>query len=138
IAASAGNHAQGVAWGSKQLGVSAQLVMPKSAPLLKIQNTRALGAAVILEGNSYDEAYEHARRLSEKSGRVVIHAFEDQYVMAGQGVIGLEILEQLPDADVIIGSVGGGGMMSGISTAVRELKSDIRLYGGQASGAASM
>jgi threonine dehydratase len=138
IAASAGNHAQGVAWGSRQLGVKALIVMPKGAPLVKIQNTRSLGAEVVLEGDNYDEAYEHARKIAKKTGRVYIHAFEDPAIIAGQGTIGLEILEQLPDVDVVIGSIGGGGMMAGIALAIKELHPQAKVIGAQAMGASSM
>ncbi len=138
IAASAGNHAQGVAWGSKLLGVSAKIVMPKSAPLVKIQNTQALGAEVILAGDSYDEAYSHAQTLVEQEGRVFVPAFEDPDVIAGQGVTGLEILDQLPEVDLVISSMGGGGLMAGLVTAFRALKPQTRLIGVQATGAPSL
>ena len=138
IAASAGNHAQGVAWGSRKLGVDALIVMPKSAPLMKIQNTKLLGAEVVLEGDNYDEAFAAAQKIAKKTGRFYIHAFEDRDVIAGQGTVGLEILEQLPDADLIIGSIGGGGLMAGVAIAVQEISSRIQVIGAQASGAASM
>ena len=138
IAASAGNHAQGVAWGSRKLGVNALIIMPKSAPLMKIQNTRLLGAEVVLEGDNYDESFAIAQKIARKSGRVYIHAFEDRDVIAGQGTVGLEILEQLPDADMVIGSIGGGGLMAGVATAIREISPKIVLIGAQASGADSM
>lgn len=138
IAASAGNHAQGVAWGSRRLGVKSLIVMPRGAALTKIQNTRALGAEVILEGETYDEAYEAALKIARRSGKIFVHAFEDRDVIAGQGTIGLELLEQIPDVDVVLGPVGGGGLMSGISIAMKELRPQARLVGCQASGAASM
>lgn len=138
IAASAGNHAQGVAWASRRLGVSATIVMPKGAPLVKIQNTRSLGAEVILEGDSYDQAFAHVRKTAQQTGRVIIPAFEDPAIIAGQGTIGLELVEQLPDLDVVIGSIGGGGMMAGISIALRELHPRAEIIGCQAAGAASM
>lgn len=138
IAASAGNHAQGVAWGSRQAGVKATIVMPKNAPLMKIQNTQALGAEVLLKGDNYDEAYLEAQEISKKSGKVYIHAFQDAHVIAGQGTIALEILEQLPDVDVVIASIGGGGLLSGIATAMKDLKPSVKIYGAQAQGAASM
>lgn len=138
IAASAGNHAQGVAWGSRKLGVSALIVMPKSAPLTKVQNTRSLGAEVILEGETYDEAYAAALKIARKTGRIFVHAFEDADVIAGQGTIGLELLEQLPDADAVIGSIGGGGLMSGVSLVIKELLPQMQVIGCQASGAAAM
>jgi threonine dehydratase len=138
IAASAGNHAQGVAWGSRLLGVSAKIVMPKTAPLVKVQNTQALGAEVILAGENYDEAYAHAQTLVAQEGRVYIPAFEDPMVIAGQGVTGLEILEQLPEADMVVSSMGGGGLMAGISIAFEKLKPELELIGVQASGAPSL
>ena len=138
IAASAGNHAQGVAWGSKKLGVKATIVMPRSAPIVKIQNTRALGAEVILEGDNYDEAYTTAIRISAESGAVYVHAFEDEKVVAGQGGVGLEILEQLPDVDAIFSAIGGGGLMAGIALAVKELRPGVKLVGCQAAGSPSM
>jgi threonine dehydratase len=138
IAASAGNHAQGVAWGSKKLGVSAMIVMPKSAPLMKVQNTRSLGAEILLEGDNYDEAYEAAQKVAKKTGRVFIHAFADPAIIAGQGTAGLEILEQLPDPDYIFGSIGGGGWMGGVGVAVKALRPQTKLIGCQAAGAPSM
>ncbi len=138
IAASAGNHAQGVAWGSRKHGTSALIVMPKNAPLIKVQNTRTLGAEVVLEGDSLKEAFVAATRIARKSGRVLVHPFEDRHVIAGQGTVGLEILEQLPDPDFIVGSIGGGGLMSGIGLTVKALRPQTKLYGCQASGAASM
>lgn len=138
IAASAGNHAQGVAWGSRQLGVSSMIVMPVCAALVKIQNTKALGAEIVLKGNTYDEAYAAARELEKKSNRIFVHAFEDEDVIAGQGTIGLEIVEQLPDVDYVVGSIGGGGMMSGIMTALKALRPQVKIVGCQAEGAASM
>jgi threonine dehydratase len=138
ICASAGNHAQGVAWGSRTLGVRARIVMPKSAPLMKVQNTRALGADVILFGDSYDEAYSEARRLQQETGAVFVHAFDDEQVVAGQGTVGLEILDQLPDVDAVVTSIGGGGLMAGMGIALKELRPQVKLYGCQASGSPSM
>lgn len=138
IAASAGNHAQGVAWGSKRLGVDAMIVMPKNAPLMKVHNTRSLGAQVRLEGDTYDEAFAAAKRIAEETGRIYVHAFQDRDVIAGQGTIGIEISEQLPDADIVIGSIGGGGMMAGIALALERLCPKAVLYGAQAAGAPSM
>jgi threonine dehydratase len=138
IAASAGNHAQGVAWGSKKLGVSSLIVMPKTAPLVKIQNTKNLGAEVVLAGDNYDEAFLEAKAIASKTGRVFVHAFEDEAVIAGQGTLGLELIDQLPDLDVVVGSVGGGGLMSGVATVIREVKPTAKVIACQASGAASM
>jgi threonine dehydratase len=138
ICASAGNHAQGVAWGSRTLGVRARIVMPKTAPLMKVQNTRALGAEVILFGDNYDEAYSEARRLQQETGAVFVHAFDDEQVVAGQGTVGLEILDQLPDVDAVVTSIGGGGLMAGMGIALKELRPQVKLYGCQASGSPSM
>lgn len=138
IAASAGNHAQGVAWGSRLQGVTAKIVMPKTAPLLKIENTRALGAEVILAGENYDEAFAHAQSLVSQEGRVYIPAFEDPHVIAGQGVTALELLDQLPDADYVVSSMGGGGLMAGMATVYSALKPSTRLVGVQATGAPSL
>jgi threonine dehydratase len=138
IAASAGNHAQGVAWGARRLKSHATIVMPKAASLMKVQNTRALGADVHLAGDSYLEAYEYAKKIARKTGAVYVHAFEDPAVIAGQASIGLEILDQLPDPDWVVGSIGGGGMMAGIGTAFKALSSKTKIVGCQASGAPSM
>lgn len=138
IAASAGNHAQGVAWASKRLGAHARIVMPTGAPLAKLHNTRSLGADVLLHGDTYDEAFAEARRLARKTGRVFIHAFEDPDIIAGQGTVGLEILEQLPDVDVVASSMGGGGLLSGVAIAMKELRPEVELIGCQASGASSL
>lgn len=138
IAASAGNHAQGVAWASRELKVRSMIVMPRGAPLVKVQNTRMLGAEVVLEGDTYDEAFEAASRIARKSGRVIIPAFENKDIIAGQGTIGLEILDQLPDVDWVIGSIGGGGMMAGISLTIGELHPQAKIIGCQASGASAM
>ncbi|MBC7386707.1 MAG: threonine ammonia-lyase [Cryobacterium sp.] len=138
IAASAGNHAQGVAWGAKKLGVKATIVMPRGAPLVKIQNTESFGAEVILAGDSYDECFAVAQKLAKKSGKVLVHAFDDPLVIAGQGTVALELLEQLPDVDAIVCSVGGGGLMAGIVTVMKELRPRTKLYAAQAAGAAAM
>ena len=138
IAASAGNHAQGVAWGSRLLGVSAKIVMPKSAPLMKIQNTQALGAEVILAGDNYDEAFAHAKTVAAEEGRIYIPAFEDPSVIAGQGVTALEILEQLPDTDFVVSSMGGGGLMAGVAIAFERLRPESKIVGVQATGAPSL
>jgi threonine dehydratase len=138
ICASAGNHAQGVAWASKMLGTTAVVVMPKSASLVKVQNTKALGAQVILHGTNYDEAYDEAKRISRVTGKAFVHAFEDSDVVAGQGTIGLELIEQLPEVDAVIASVGGGGLLAGLSTAIRAVKPGVKIYGCQAIGANAM
>lgn len=138
IAASAGNHAQGVAWGAKKLGVKATIVMPRGAPLVKIQNTESLGAEVILAGDTYDECFEVARKLAKKSGKVLVHAFDDPSVIAGQGTVALELLDQMPEIDAVVCSIGGGGLMAGISTVMNELSPKTKLYGTQAKGANAM
>ncbi len=138
ITASAGNHAQGVAWGAKKFGVKALIVMPKSAPLVKIQNTKALGATVILEGDTSDQTLATARKISRKTGKILVHGFEDPEIIAGNGTVGLEILEQLPDVDFIVGSIGGGGLMAGTAIALKELKPKTQVIGCQAQGAPSM
>ena len=138
ITYSSGNHAQGVAWGSRKLGVKATIVMPKSAPIVKIQNTRSLGAEILLEGDTYDESYKAALEIAKKTGKTLIHAFEDEAVVCGQGTCGLEIMDQLPDADVIVGSIGGGGLMGGVASAAKAIRPGIQVIGCQASGAPSM
>lgn len=138
IAASAGNHAQGVAWGSGRFRTKATVVMPVAAPLTKIQNTQALGAKVILEGEGYDEAYAAARKIASREGLVFIHPYEDADIIAGQGTVGLEIIEQLPDVDLIIGPMGGGGLMAGVARAVKALRPPTRIIGAQASGAKAL
>lgn len=138
VAASAGNHAQGVAWGAKQLGVKATIVMPRGAPLVKVQNTEALGAEVILDGHNYDECFSIAEKLAKKTGKVLVHAFDDPGVIAGQGTVALELLDQMPVVDAVVCSVGGGGLLAGISTVFGELSPKTKIYGAQASGSASM
>ncbi len=138
VAASAGNHAQGVAWGSRVYGVNALIVMPENAPLMKIANTQNLGATVHLEGKNYDESYAAAMRISKETGRVYIHAFHDGDVIAGQGTLALEILEQCPDVDVIVSSMGGGGLTAGIGLVVKKLKPSVQMVAAQSAGARSM
>lgn len=138
ICASAGNHAQGVAWAAQILGAKATIVMPVTAPLMKVENSRTLGAEVILHGESYDDAFAEAKRLCRARGLTFVHAFEDAQVTAGQGTIALELFEQLPDFDVVIGPIGGGGLMGGIGLAVKALRPQVEVVACQASGAASM
>ena len=138
IAASAGNHAQGVAWGARKLKTSALIVMPQGASLMKVQNTQALGAEVVLAGENYDQAYEEAKKISKRSGRIFVHAYQDPNVIAGQGTAGIEIMEQLPDAEWVIGAIGGGGLMSGVATAIKALRPSTRVVGCQAKGADAM
>ena len=138
ITASAGNHAQGVAYAAHKYGVKAVIVMPTTTPLIKVERTKSYGAEVILHGDVYDEACAHALQLAEENGYTFIHPFDDENVIAGQGTIGLEILSQVADADVIVVPVGGGGLISGVAFTVKQLKPSVRVYGVQAEGAPSM
>lgn len=138
ITASAGNHAQGVAFSAARAGVPSTIVMPKTTPLIKIENTRRLGGQVVLAGEIFDEAYEEARRLEAAEGLVFVHPFEDDQVIAGQGTIGLEILEQAPEAEALIIPIGGGGLISGIAMAVKENRPSLKVYGVQTEAAPAM
>jgi threonine dehydratase len=138
VASSAGNHAQGVAYSATRAGVKSTIVMPVHAPLVKIQATRAYGAEVILHGEIYDEAYEYARELEKKNGSVFIHAYQDPAIIAGQGTIGLEVMEKLPDLESILIPIGGGGLISGIATVVKSLNPYCRVIGVQSDQAPSM
>ncbi|MBR2736254.1 MAG: threonine ammonia-lyase [Firmicutes bacterium] len=138
IACSAGNHAQGVAMASTKNGIRATICMPDSAPISKVEATRRLGAEVILVPGGYDAAAERAEQLVEKTGATFIHPFNDEQVMAGQGTIGLEILDQLDTVDAIVVPVGGGGLISGVAYAVKNLNPEVKIYGVQAAGSASM
>lgn len=131
IAASAGNHAQGIAYHAQRLGIAATIVMPEYTPLIKVANTRRAGANVVVRGMNYDAAYHHALDLQKETGCVFVHAFNDFDVMAGQGTIGLEILDDVPDMDAVIVPVGGGGLIAGLATAIKETRSDIRVIGVQ-------
>jgi len=137
IAASAGNHAQGVAIAAAQHNIPCTIVMPENAPLAKVTATQEYGAHVVLHGVTYDDAYQHCCDLQRESGATFIHAFDDPDVIAGQGTLGLEMLNDLPDADAIVVPIGGGGLISGIAIAARALKPDITIIGVQAEGAAS-
>jgi threonine dehydratase len=138
VAASAGNHAQGVAFAASALGVRAIIVMPRFSPTAKVQATKGYGAEVILHGNTYDEAVVEAARICEERNAVFIHSFDNPAVIAGQGTIGLEMMEDQPDLNVIVVPVGGGGLISGVSVAVKSLHPAVAIYGVQAAGAASM
>ncbi len=138
VASSAGNHAQGVAFGAKEVGAKAHIVMPLSAPLVKVTATKSYGAEVILHGDFYDEAYAHARALEKERGYVFIHPYEDPHVIAGQGTIGLEIFEDLQDLDSIVIPIGGGGLISGVATALKALNPKIKIYGVVSNQAAGM
>jgi threonine dehydratase len=135
VAASAGNHAQGVAFAARARGVPATIVMARAASPLKVSATRALGARVVLHGADYEEAHEEAVRLARDEGLVYVHPYDDAAVIAGQGTIGLEILEQLPSVRRVVVGVGGGGLMAGIGTAIRARRSDVELVAVQPSGA---
>jgi threonine dehydratase len=129
IAASAGNHAQGVAYHSARLGVRAQIVMPQATPLVKVVSTRGFGAEVILHGANYDEACEEALRRCAEQGLTFIHPFDDPVVISGQGTIGLELLEQVPDLEAVVVPIGGGGLISGIACSLKESNPKIRVIG---------
>ena len=129
VAASAGNHSQGVAFASSLENISCTIVMPKNASPAKIAATRGYGANVVLDGLTYDESWAKAQKISEETGATIIHAFDDQDIISGQGVIGLEILEQLPDVDEIYVPIGGGGLAAGIITAIKEKKPSVRIIG---------
>lgn len=132
IAASAGNHAQGVAYHAGRLGVPATIVMPERSPLVKVTNTRRHGARVVLHGRNYDEAMEEALRLREEENLTLVHPFDDPAIIAGQGTTGLELLEQCPEMDVVIVAVGGGGLISGIAMAIKETRPEVRVIGVEA------
>lgn len=137
IAASAGNHAQGVALAAQKLGIKAIIVMPKHSPLIKVEATRKYGAEVILVGDVYDDAYRYARELQEEEGYTFVHPFDDEDVIEGQGTIALEVLEELPDADIILVPIGGGGLISGVATAAKLKNPLIKIVGVEPEGAAS-
>ena len=138
VACSAGNHAQGVALAARRMGIRATICMPDGAPISKVQATKSYGAEVALVKGAYDDAYQYACRLQEEDHATFIHPFDDPDVIAGQGTIGLEILDQLKDVDVIVVPVGGGGLISGVAYAAKSLKPGIKIYGVQAKEAASM
>ena len=137
IASSAGNHAQGVAYAAKESGIKAVIVMPKSTPLIKVESTKQYGAEVVLYGDVYDDAYKKAKELEEKEAYVFVHPFNDEDVLDGQGTIALEILEELPETDIILVPIGGGGLISGIACAAKILKPEIKIIGVEPEGAAS-
>jgi threonine dehydratase len=137
VTASAGNHAQGVALAATRIGVDATIVMPENAPISKIKATRNYGAEVVLDGVDYDAAAERAREIEREEGRYYLPAFDDREVMAGQGTIGLEIIEDLPSVETVIVPIGGGGLIAGVATAVKGKLPDTRVVGVQAEGASS-
>lgn len=134
VCASAGNHAQGVALAASLQGVSAQVIMPEEAPLPKVDATVAYGAEVTLEGRSFDDAMAAAHAAAERDGRVFVHPFDHRDIVAGQGTVGLEVAEQLPDLATVVVCVGGGGLLSGMAVALRALRPDVRIVGVQAAG----
>lgn len=138
ITASAGNHAQAVAHHASRIGVRAEIVMPVFTPLTKVTATEAWGAAVILSGSNFDEALEEARRRERAEGKIFVHAFDDDAVIAGQGVIGLELLEQIPDLEAVVVPIGGGGLIAGVACAVKESRPGIRVVGVQTAALPSM
>ena len=138
IACSAGNHAQGVALAASRMGIKAIVCMPDGAPISKVEATKALGAEVCLVKGAYDDAYNYACQLQQETGMTFIHPFNDEEVIAGQGTIGLEILDQLPDVDAVVCSIGGGGLISGVACAIKSLNPKVKVYGVQAENAPSM
>lgn len=138
VACSAGNHAQGVALGATSHGIKSLICLPEGAPISKIEATRRLGAEICLVPGVYDDAYQRALRLRDEKGYTFVHPFNDERVIAGQGTIGLELLEQLPDVEAVIVPVGGGGLISGVAYAMKSLNPSIKVYGVQAAGAPSM
>ena len=138
IACSAGNHAQGVALAASRQGIDSLICLPAGAPISKVEATKGYGANVELVKGVYDDAYNRAVEIMKETGRTMIHPFDDEDVIAGQGSIGLEILQQLPDVDNIVVPIGGGGLIAGVAFTAKMLKPSVRIYGVQASGAASM
>lgn len=138
IACSAGNHAQGVALGATHNGIKALICLPAGAPISKVEATKGYGADVCLVPGVYDDAYAKAIELQKEHGYTFVHPFDDELVIAGQGTIGLEILEQLPDVEAVVVPIGGGGLISGVAFAIKTLRPDVKVYGVQAAGAPSM
>lgn len=138
IACSAGNHAQGVALAASKNGIKSVICLPDGAPISKVEATKKYGAKVELVHGVYDDAYERALQLRDEKGYTFIHPFDDENVIAGQGTIGLELLEQLPEVDAVVVPVGGGGLISGVAFAIKSLNPHCKVYGVQAAGAASM
>ena len=138
IAASAGNHAQGVAYSAKIFDIPAIIVMPEATPLLKVQNTKALGAEVILRGENYDEAYAFAIKKAEEEGLAFIHPFADDKVIAGQGTVALEMLDACAELDYVVVSIGGGGLIAGVASAIKQINPAIKVIGVVAAGAPAM
>ena len=135
VASSAGNHAQGVAYAAKKFGIPATIVMPESAPIAKVQATEGYGAKVVLSGSCYDDAYTKAREICDSEGATFLHPYNDVAVSAGQGTLGIEILGDLPTVDLILVPAGGGGLLSGVAAAVKQLNPRVKVFGVQAEGA---
>ncbi len=138
VTASAGNHAQGVAYAASRAGINATVVMPVTAPISKVEATREYGAAVVLAGQGYDEAYARALEMQAQSGAAFIHGFDDPDVIAGQGTVGLELMEQLPQLDAVVVPVGGGGLLAGVATAIKKRRPEVKVFGVQSAGAPAM
>ncbi|MDD6161075.1 MAG: threonine ammonia-lyase [Oscillospiraceae bacterium] len=138
IACSAGNHAQGVALAATKMGIKSVVCMPDGAPISKVEATKALGAEVCLVPGAYDDAYEKACQLQRETGATFIHPFDDEDVISGQGTIGLEILDQLPEVEAVVVPIGGGGLIAGVAYAIKNLRPDVKVYGVQAASAPSM
>jgi threonine dehydratase len=138
ICASAGNHAQGVAYHATRLGIPSVVVMPETSPLVKVRATKGFGAEVILSGATYDDAFSKAKEIEKERGLVFVHPFDDHAIIAGQGTIGLEIIEDLQDVDAVVVAIGGGGLISGIGAAVKALSPKTRIIGVQMRSIASM
>ena len=138
ITASAGNHAQGVAYAAKLYGAKAVIVMPSTTPLIKVNRTKSYGAEVILYGNVYDEACQHAFKLAEENGYTFIHPFNDETVATGQGTIAMEIFKDLPTVDIILAPIGGGGLLAGVATLAKMLNPNVKIIGVEPAGAACM
>lgn len=138
LAVSAGNHAQGVAWAAQEFGVQATIIMPEGSPLTKIKNTESLGAKVILHGSSIEDGFVYAKELMKKNKMIFIHPYHDEQVIAGQGSVGFELVDQIPDMDYVFSSIGGGGLVSGMGLVVKELRPKVKVYAGQAAGCSSM
>jgi threonine dehydratase len=137
VTASAGNHAQAVAYHGARLGIPVEVVMPEHTPLIKVANTRRFGAGVRFHGATLSESMVEAHRIEKEERRVLVHAYDDERVIAGQGTIGLELLEQLPDVKIVVVPIGGGGLISGIAVAMKEQRPEVRIVGVEASAAAS-
>ena len=138
VACSAGNHAQGVALAAQRNGIKAVICLPDGAPISKVEATRSYGAEVCLVEGVYDDAYAKALSLRDEMGYTFIHPFDDEYVIAGQGTIGLELIDQLPDLDAVVVPIGGGGLISGVAYAIKNLNPNVKVYGVQAAGAPCM